>query len=58
MIQVRKCPRSFKSLLLCFIEFNHINNRSHAIITQNQLKILKQAYNTSSKPTQYVKQLL
>jgi len=38
----------FLIFMLLIIEFDHINNRSHAIITQNQLKILKQAYNTSS----------
>jgi len=44
--------------MLLIIEFDHTNNRSRTTIRQNQFEILQQAYNTNSKLTRNIQQLL
>ena len=41
-----------------FLEFDDTNKRPRTTITQKQLEILKQAYNTSPKPARHVRETL
>ena len=41
-----------------FLEFDEANKRPRTTITQNQLDILKHAYNISPKPARYVRESL
>ncbi len=40
------------------LEFDDTNKRPRTTITQKQLEILKQAYNTSPKPARHVRETL
>jgi LIM homeobox protein 3/4 len=53
-----KKPNRNSSERIYFLEFDEANKRLRTTITQNQLEVLKQAYNKSSKPARYVRESL
>lgn len=54
----RICRIYERRKMVVVLEFDDTNKRPRTTITQKQLEILKQAYNTSPKPARHVRETL